>query len=94
MPGYSGTPLPKKLGIKAGFRVTLVDAPSDVRSDLSAPLATCKIVTDGKTPLDFAMVFNKVQASSRKRIPTNDQEACALWNAVGKLAEEKFRRGH
>ena len=27
MAGYSGTPLPKKLGIKAGHRVLLVDAP-------------------------------------------------------------------
>jgi hypothetical protein len=26
--GYSGTPLPKKLGIKPGHRVLLVDAPS------------------------------------------------------------------
>jgi hypothetical protein len=66
MPGYSGTPLPKKLGIKAGFRVTLVDAPSDVRSELSAPLATCEIVTDGKTPLDFAMVFAKSKPALAK----------------------------
>jgi hypothetical protein len=28
MAGYSGTPLPKKLGIKPGHRVLLVDAPS------------------------------------------------------------------
>lgn len=29
MAGYSGTPLPKKLGIKEGSRVTLVNAPKD-----------------------------------------------------------------
>lgn len=34
---YSGTPLPKKLGIKEGHTVALVDAPSYV-SDLLVPL--------------------------------------------------------
>ena len=59
MPGYSGTPLPKKLGIKPGFRVCLVEAPPDVRAGLSAALDECKIGNDGKPPLDFAMVFTK-----------------------------------
>jgi hypothetical protein len=59
MPGYSGTPLPKKLGIKPGFRVWFVDLPSQVRAELSAELAACEIVSDGKTALDFAMVFTK-----------------------------------
>ena len=34
MPGYSGTPLPKKLGIKDGFRVALLHAPPDVKAEL------------------------------------------------------------
>ncbi len=59
MPGYSGTPLPKKLGIKAGFRVCLVDAPPEVRGELSGELGACEIVSDGKAPLDFAMAFTK-----------------------------------
>ena len=59
MPGYSGTPLPKKLGIKPGFRVSLVGAPPEVHAALSAELASCKILRTGKTPLDFAMVFTK-----------------------------------
>ena len=42
MPGYSGTPLPKKLGIKPGFRVYLADAPAEVRAELSKALAECK----------------------------------------------------
>lgn len=29
--GYSGTPLAKKLGIKEGIRLLLVDAPGDPR---------------------------------------------------------------
>jgi hypothetical protein len=32
--GYSGTPLPKKLGIKPGARVALVDAPPDFERTL------------------------------------------------------------
>jgi hypothetical protein len=59
MPGYSGAPLPKKLGIKAGFRVSPVEAPPEVRTELSTDLAACEIVHDGKTPLDFAMLFTK-----------------------------------
>ncbi len=35
--GYSGTPLPKKLGIKAGSRLTLVGAPEGF-DDLLVPL--------------------------------------------------------
>lgn len=35
--GYSGTPLAKKLGIAAGFRVGLIDAPAELQAWL-APL--------------------------------------------------------
>jgi hypothetical protein len=65
MPGYSGTPLPKKLGIKPGLRVCLTDAPSEVRAELSAELAGCEI-GNGKTPLDFAMLFTKSKTTLRK----------------------------
>src|SRR5579864_8922760 len=59
MPGYSGTPLPKKLGIKDGFRVSLIEVPSEVRTELKASLTRCKIVNDGSVPIDFTMVFTK-----------------------------------
>jgi hypothetical protein len=62
MPGYSGTPLPKKLGIKDGFRVRLTAAPEDVLAELHAALRPCKIAGDGKSTLDFAMVFTKSKA--------------------------------
>jgi hypothetical protein len=58
MPGYSGTPLPKKLGIKPGFRVRLTNAPADVRAELSAALAECDVLKQGHA-LDFAMIFTK-----------------------------------
>ena len=58
MPGYSGTPLPKKLGIKAGFRVWLANAPADVRAELREALAECELAKRGDA-LDFAMIFTK-----------------------------------
>jgi hypothetical protein len=66
MTGYSGTPLPKKLGLKPGFRAQLVDAPPEVRSELQSELAACEIATDGKLPLDFAMFFTKSKAALAK----------------------------
>ena len=57
MPGYSGTPLPKKLGIKNGFRVRLLDAPAEVEAELKPAFAACRIAPDGKKPVDFMMFF-------------------------------------
>ena len=82
MPGYSGTPLPKKLGIKDGFRVRLLHAPADVRAELKAELAGCKMHRDSKTPLDFAMIFTKSQADLTKefhRLARQLATAGMLW---------------
>lgn len=65
MPGYSGTPLPKKLGIKSGFRVQLTNAPAEVRAELKEPLADCTAVKRGDS-LDFAMLFTKSRAELAK----------------------------
>ncbi len=59
MPGYSGTPLPKKLGIKDGARVRLFEMPADVGSELKQSLAQCEILSDGKRQADFMMLFTK-----------------------------------
>jgi hypothetical protein len=66
MPGYSGTPLPKKLGIKDGFRVYFVAAPSEVRAGLKSALSGCEILGEAKAPLDFAMVFTKSKTELMK----------------------------
>jgi hypothetical protein len=65
MPGYSGTPLPKKLGIKPGFRVQLANAPAEVRGELSEALAECKVVKQAAA-LDFAMLFTESRAQLAK----------------------------
>ena len=65
MPGYSGTPLPKKLGIKPGFRVALSNAPEEVRGELAAELASCEVVKK-VCELDFAMIFTMSRAELTK----------------------------
>jgi len=69
MPGYSGTPLPKKLGIKDGFQVLLIEAPSEVVDELKLSFEKCKLVRDTKSPLDFAMVFTKSAIALNKDFP-------------------------
>ena len=59
MSGYSGTPLPKKLGIKEGLYVRLLDAPPDVRAELKSSLSGCKLASDGKKPVDLMMWFTE-----------------------------------
>jgi hypothetical protein len=65
MPGYSGTPLPKKLGIKAGFRVQLANAPAEVRAELREALAGCVVLKQGDA-LDFVMMFTKSRGELTK----------------------------
>jgi hypothetical protein len=62
MPGYSGTPLPKKLGIKSGFHICLVNAPADVRKELWEAMSECKVLSEPRGPLDFLMLFTKSRA--------------------------------
>ena len=59
MPGYSGTPLPKKLGIKKEFNVALIGMPADVRTELRDALAECRITKDLTGPLEFIHLFSK-----------------------------------
>jgi hypothetical protein len=82
MPGYSGTPLPKKLGIKPGAQVCMIAAPPDVLDELNAALADCQKSKDGKIPLDFAMLFTKSKAKLAKefkRVSKQLAPAGMLW---------------
>lgn len=62
MPGYSGTPLAKKLGIKDGFRASLLHVPDDVRSELRDAFGKCRIHTLESSGLDFIFLFAKSRA--------------------------------
>lgn len=57
MAGYSGTPLIKKLGIKEGFVVALIDAPKNFRKELGLLPANVKVVVSSDKPLDLIMLF-------------------------------------
>ena len=73
MAGYSGTPLPKKLGLKPQFRVAFFQLPGDVKTELKKALSNCLLVKDGKDKsdqLDFAMIFAKSQAEMKEQFPT------------------------
>jgi hypothetical protein len=63
MPGYSGTPLAKKLGIKDDFRAALLHVPEDVKSELRDELGKCRILKIGDKDLDFIFLFVKSRAA-------------------------------
>ena len=65
MPGYSGTPLAKKLGIKDDFRAALLHLPDDVRTELRDALGKCRIQHGSahtSRDLDFIFLFAKSRA--------------------------------
>ena len=63
MPGYSGTPLAKKLGIKDDYRVALLRVPNDVKTELRDALAKCRIQKITDWDLDFIFLFAKSRAA-------------------------------
>jgi len=65
MPGYSGTPLAKKLGIKDDFRAALLHVPDDVKTELRDALGKCRIQRGSilaTRDLDFIFLFAKSRA--------------------------------
>jgi hypothetical protein len=69
MAGYSGTPLPRKLGLKPQFRVAFWQLPGDVKTALKDSLSGCRLIKDGRAELDFAMIFIKSQAEMKEHFP-------------------------
>ena len=69
MAGYSGTPLTKKLGIKEGFRVSLVGAPERFREELSDLPAGVTFVTSVAAQLDVILFFVKSQTELTRNFP-------------------------
>lgn len=67
MAGYSGTPLAKKLGIKAGTRLALHRIPPDVKSELRDAISTALLVKSA--PFDLVVLFVKEVAQLEKRFP-------------------------
>ncbi len=66
--GYSGTPLPQKLGIKEGSRVLTISAPTGLDSWL-APLPDGVTLSSRIRSADLALVFAVTVAEMRQRVP-------------------------
>ena len=78
MAGYSSTPLPKKLGIKEGSRIALVNAPKDFENELgklpdkaefvkrltnSLDIILFFVLTEGALARDFARLAKKLTSN-------------------------------
>lgn len=83
--GYSGTPLPKKLGIKAGATVGLIAAPKGFESTLGALPADVTIAREPKPPgkcdvvLCFARTRKELEPRMRKAMRVSADSG--LWLA-------------
>jgi hypothetical protein len=95
--GYSGTPLVKKIGIKPGHRLALVDAPTGFKKELlDLPKDIEFVSADGKTkaaPLDVVLFFMKSRATLENHLPklkSRIVQAGMIWTAwPKKLPESK-----
>ena len=69
MAGYSGTPLAKKLGIKAGYRVRTIGAPDDYEA-LAHPLPEgVEVSRRISTRIDICHFFTRSRAELARRLP-------------------------
>jgi hypothetical protein len=66
--GYSGTPLPRKLGIKEGSRVALLSAPPGFDATLGALPDGVAVRRQARGPLDVIVFFTTSRATLEQRI--------------------------
>jgi hypothetical protein len=86
--GYSGTPLPKKLGIKPGHRVALLGAPDGFELELPED-ASVRRRAGGK--VDVILTFHTARAELERRLPALRammEPAAGLWIAWPKRASK------
>src|SRR3954471_18377139 len=86
--GYSGTPLVKKLGIKPGDRLAMVNEPLAFPRELIGLPSTVEIVGADENPkpgtLNVVILFMKTQAELRKLLPamkTKIAQNGMIWTA-------------
>ena len=90
--GYSGTPLPKKLGIRPGDRVLLDSAPAGFETDTLGPLPDGVVLhrRAGRTAYDVVLVFRDSAAAYTRNlerdIARTAPPAGRLWVAWPKKA--------
>jgi hypothetical protein len=85
--GYSGTPLPRKLGVKPGGRVMLVDAPADFEVTLGELPDDASVGRDGDGPRDLTVWFVRSRAALDEGLGRQrDLAPGGLWIAWPKKA--------
>jgi hypothetical protein len=70
MAGYSGTPLPKKLGVKENQRIALINAPDSFGESLGELPHNTQIVNRLTSPLDLVMLFVDQEKQLVKQFPS------------------------
>ena len=89
--GYSGTPLPRKLGIKPGDEVAVLGGPASVAGALSGlpGVGPPRRDLSGSDPLDVIVFFVTWRAELETRLASLRERmapACGLWIAWPKRA--------
>ena len=87
--GYSGTPLPRKLGIGPGVRVAFVNAPDEFAGVLGALPEDVMVRTRARGPLDVIVFFTVRRSGLERRVHglrAALAPAGALWVAWPKRA--------
>jgi len=69
MAGYSGTPLPKKLGIKPGSQVALVGAPAGFEATLGDLPQGAEVRRQARGNPTLVMLFVRSRADLKRRFP-------------------------
>jgi hypothetical protein len=69
MAGYSGTPLPKKLGVKDNQRIALINEPKDFQKELGQVPPNSEIVKRLSAPLDLVLLFVDREKTLAKQFP-------------------------
>ena len=69
MAGYSGTPLPTKLGIKENQRIALVNEPRYFQKQLGALPTNTHVVSKLTAPLDLVVLFVESERALAKQFP-------------------------
>lgn len=68
--GYSGSPLEKKLGIKEGYRVKIIDQPKDYFMLFSSLPEGITEIVDEETKVNFIHYFTKDLTSLKEMVLT------------------------
>jgi hypothetical protein len=81
MDSYSATPLPRKLGIKTGTRVILIEAPSGFERTLGSLPESVKLLKKTDSPAPVVLLFVTSQNELRQRF----QSAANAMSEGGRL---------